>query len=599
MTEISLTRQIKDLVRINPNINLNMLVDIFPKRTRDVLRVTLKRIQNPKPKKKQSVSIGNGTVDSDRGSYPVSKPKMLGDRISSNGLTTKELTNTPPRSNNLIDEIHSANSNHPQYGGGAHPPTPTLSKQPFDPKSALQQLVFKATDSTQFKILQYMIENEHLFTLKDDYPVYIRPAILNDRQKEIINAITDNTTRLIIIEGDRRTGKSTSVWVAILENMWNNIRTKVGMWAATEETCNKIHNDVFADKITWSMTKSLQRGHTTTRTRFINNGVIETHATKMSDASGLQYSMIWIDEFHQVLKDNGEAFATIAGIVRSEPNLKVVLSCNMGTGAYQLLKKKLSKSTVNYKMFTLLKSDVTHISDEGDELATVLMEAYDQDFADAQLKNIYNATGDVFDYQSLVDAWEGYPLMISTKPIARYKILSIDPSGAGHPFGWYIGAVDGKGENFWEIESGELQLGKSLDDLESGEKWSWDRIMVFFIQKCKKLNVDLVIMESNSGGNAMKLKFSQNNLHAMNQNFAPVGKRGSRNAMIHMSRSLFDDRVINIKSEGLRDQLLIYDPEVHNKEKYKGDRPDAMLHCNWRLAQKTKSPYYRTGMKIT
>lgn len=457
------------------------------------------------------------------------------------------------------------------------------------------------------KAMEFILQNQSLFYQKAPDYHYIRPIqaidkegneqiYLNERQQEIIDCILDETTKVILIEGDRRTGKTTSWFYGMLENMIEGKRKKWGFWAATEQSCMKLHRDAVNDPKFFKYHGHLIQKFSGKKSSYLDGSCyIETHATKMSDASGLQYQGIIIDEFQQVITDNPDAFAIITGITRSEPNMKFLLVCNQGGSAYYLAKKKLKllfdKGIAKY--FKLEMCDTVHITEEQDEITRALMGmAASSSMVKAQLDNVYDASGDVFYSASIEWAYHNYKsIMQLDKQMATMKIMCVDPSGAGHPFGWFIGACNSGGRFFWELESGEMQLASSLDDLESREKWSQERIDAFLIAKAKEYNVNLVIIESNMSGPAMLLKFLQNSLTCLHQNFGPKASESSRDNMIGIARHIMDSHCLILKGESLQDSLLRYDPDKETKYKRKGDSADAMIHCLFKLCEMTVSQF--------
>lgn len=446
----------------------------------------------------------------------------------------------------------------------------------YDPlEIAKLSILSQLGKSKSFIPEKYILENPGLFTAKKHEYTYIRPPMLNPKQHQIIDCMCDQKTKVIFVEGDRRTGKSTAWITGAIENIFNGDRTKIGLWAATEETCNKIHRDAVTDNLTWDSWKDLVLSHTAKRTRFrVNGGIIETHATKMSDASGLQYDIVVIDEFHQVLRDNAEAFATIAGITRSEPNLKIVLVCNKGQGAYEAFKdelKPLIKKGVA-KFFTLEKKDTTHITEEADEISDVLMRAsMGDDFADSQLKNITTHAGDPFPPKLIIDAMNGYDeFMEKLGQVAYFACVGVDP-GFSHPTGVFVMGVY-RGHIF-ELESMEL-AGKDTSD---------ERVKAIVSELATDYGGHIVC-ESNSGGLHWIKAWNEEWGHtAYAQNFAgPQTDAFHRMNMIRMIRDLMTQHRLHICSRKLKKQLLKYNPDK-DKNDSKGDLADAFIHAAFYL----------------
>jgi hypothetical protein len=95
--------------------------------------------------------------------------------------------------------------------------------------------MLQLSQAGDFQATKYLLENQHLVKSKEELePSWYRPAVLNDRQQEIIDCLTDDVTQIILVEGDRRTGKSTAAFVGICENIWLGKRKAWGLWASSE-----------------------------------------------------------------------------------------------------------------------------------------------------------------------------------------------------------------------------------------------------------------------------------------------------------------------------------------------------------------------------
>ena len=434
-------------------------------------------------------------------------------------------------------------------------------------------------------------------------PNWERPAILNPRQNEIMDAILDYTHQVVAVEGDKRTGKSTGWFNAACEGGWSGRFSKIGFWASGEENAIGILNDVFSDPITTKETFPLFKGMgSRTQKVFWNNATIKAHSNNAASTSGLDFDLVIIDECHQVIVEHPDIFAMVAMTLRAKPNLKIVLVMNQGQGVYQLFKDKLEKKIPEdkYKFFTLLKEDTTHITEESDNMVRALVEASTgKQEADRWLNNEYSGAGTSFHPVSITAAYDAYDTFINyQQPIPAFIVESYDPSGSGHPMGWFIGACDAKGEAFWELESGELRLGDNMKDIDSGERLTPGQIEAFLLNKGRHHHITHFISESNMNGKDMKMRFLQAGFQAENQNFSTDSKQkkgASRGNMIHVSRKIMDDRAMYLCNRTeLLPGLLIYDPDGHEKTaKFKGDCQDAMIQCFYKLARLSHSPYLR------
>ncbi len=168
--------------------------------------------------------------------------------------------------------------------------------------------------------------------------------------------------------------------------------------------------------------------------------------------------------------------------------------------------------------------------------------------------------------------------------------------------GWFVGCCDARGTKFWEIESGELQLGRVNKDIEGGDAMSMSQIQAFVLMKCRKHQVQLFITESNSNGETMIDTVRQAEIPYLRQNFGSnknstnKRKKGvSRAQMCGIVRQIMDDQCLFIKNPDLAIELAVYNPDTKKKgeNEEKGDMADAFIHCVYRLAARTHSHFIR------
>ena len=451
------------------------------------------------------------------------------------------------------------------------PATGNQAKTPFTPFDPIILMMDQAKHGS-FPAAKYLIENIHLVNKEKPRPAWNRPKVLNPRQNEIMDAICDTFTQFVLIEGDRRTGKSTAVWAAIHEDIWNGTRKNWGMWAAIQETASKIHCDVYSDPITWDETSPLHNGHSMMKTA-IMDGSLLVNATTVSASSGKQYHGIWVDEMHTVLKDNPAVLATIAAILRSEPNIKMVLSMNKGSGAYEAFKEEFKPLIANgrAKFFTLEKDDTTHISQENDDACRIFMNAsMGEAFTKRQLDNETTWEGDAFPPYMIIDAMNGYDeFMPSVANKAFPSVVGVDP-GYAHATGVWCGGIY-RGHIF-ELESTML----------AGNKNSEERIKAHIAELANDYCAEIVC-ESNSGGLHWMDGWRSLGFTVSAQNFEnnPL-KVFDRKNMLKIIREAFEQHRIHICSKKLQLQLLKYNPDK-DKNDSKGDLADAFIHAVFKL----------------
>jgi len=440
---------------------------------------------------------------------------------------------------------------------------------------------------------------------RPDIPVWNIPKLVaqTPRQMEIIDAICDPAIGIVMIEGDKRTGKSTSTFVGICQGVWEGKFNKIGLWAAGRDNAKGILKDVFNDKITYTETYPLFKGFGSTQQKlFWNGAVLCALSTNDKSTSGLDFDCCWIDECHAVVENFPDVFDMIVMTMRAKPNIKLILSMNRGTGVYELFKTTLLRDLdpSEYRFFTLTKDDVSHITEEADTKVRTIVRAVGG--ADSERRWLDNAevrTGSSFNPVSIKAAYDQYDVFISfNKTEGVFRVLSFDPSGSGHPMGWFCGACNLDGTEFWELGSGELRLADDLTDIESAMGLTPEQIRLILLNHARNHRITLFISESNMNGKEMVIFFQQHGFQAINQNFAgPNSKTGvSRGRMIHIVREIMDNRALYLKGAELKSNLLIYNPDEHEKSaKFKGDVSDAFIHCIYRLAYLSRSKYLMLG----
>jgi len=440
-------------------------------------------------------------------------------------------------------------------------------------KLAKASIITKMSDN--IRAAQYILENQSLFLPghEESKPLWFRPKVLYPKQHQICDFLNDNETQIIVITGPRRTGKSTSWYVGVNEAIYDGLRTQWGLWGATERGASKILTDAWKDQLTSDATRPLHTAKTFSKLNFFNGGLIEVNATTVTGSKGFKYHGIIMTEFDQILKDNPDAVASIVGILRSEPNLKLMLDMNMGSGAYHLLMDKLSKEKYKgrVQIIELLNEDVQHLSVERDELVADIMEcAMGQDYVDEQMKHIESFTGDSFPPKLIIEAMNSYDKFMLT--VAKKKhlcVIGVDP-GFGHPTGIFVlGAHRG---HLFELESMELR----------GKDTSEDRIKALVAELAIDYGAEIVC-ESNSGGlHWIKEWNDKYNLRAISQNFSSNQlDYSARGSMIRIVRELLETHRIHFCNDRLRQEMLIYNPEK-DKNDSKGDLADAFIHAVYR-----------------
>jgi len=248
--------------------------------------------------------------------------------------------------------------------------------------------------------------------------------------------------------------------------------------------------------------------------------------------------------------------------------------------------------------YTIEDDDIAHITETADTKVRTLVKAIGgQSEVDRWLNNKESLVGSSFNPVAIENAFDAYEPFMAYKPTPAYKVLFVDPSGTGHPVGYFLGACDQKGTEFWELASGTLQLGETLEDLESDMGLTDEQIKQKLLKLARNHQINLFAAESNMNGKQLKQFFLLKGFTAINQNFGPDDnrKRDSRAAMITFARKIMDNNAMYLDGFDLKNELLIYNPDDHSTAKYKGDAADAMIHCMYRLMKLSNSPYLATN----
>lgn len=441
--------------------------------------------------------------------------------------------------------------------------------------------------------------------------IIIRPPAFHPKQHELIESILDPKVKLIACQGAQRSGKSTGVmeglheWSLIdpIPRKWLLLAGKGGQ-SGKDGGAKGILADLLRDQyLEENNIKLLNLGNRTIDSVQWHSGHRLT-ATDLTVAAikGGDQDLVWIDEMDVAIKggrDKREAVVSAINTMLAVPHFKLILTSNLDKGIYVSLINDITELAVDkeaVKMINIYKTDCPHLMRkevaENYEIAQVFNKnLLDGGMAKMRLDGIMSYEGDIFDQQSIKDAFDIYETLISQSfndPDAfwletEYNILSIDPSGTGHPYGWFVGGVH---QNYFiEIDSGEMELG--FDD--TGQKWSSDRVNMFLYNIVKKYNVKYVVLENNTGGPTIYIFFRGKGFRKIEyQNFGKEGNSNARSNFISVVRHALDNRAVALKNRSLHPQLTIYDPDQRDKTdrrvSQKGDLADAFIHFMFKAA---------------
>ena len=251
-------------------------------------------------------------------------------------------------------------------------------------------------------------------SLSGDIPPWFNPPIITQEeiddpdlrvefkssplQLEIMNAVAYGPEKCIMIEGTKRTGKSTYCWLGVHLAIWNGTHKRWRFYGASETNAMDIHEGIKNDPLTIPYTAHLQNGDgSKLRTNFFNGGFFQVMSTGKGKggerrSSGTDCDAIWIDESHSVLIEAPKTLAMAAMILLAQPNIRMVFSMNREGAAYEMFKNlvldKLPPEDVRF--ITITHDDVYHITQEANEFVRVLVEASaGEDMARQYLDNEY------------------------------------------------------------------------------------------------------------------------------------------------------------------------------------------------------------------
>lgn len=415
---------------------------------------------------------------------------------------------------------------------------------------------------------------------------YRRPDWLAPKQHEIADKC--QASHSMFVHGERQTGKDTSIAVGKFEQLITKKRQQpLFFMASKKDTAKAIVKKILAEDRFQYLEDHI---HTITDFYILfhcqDGGtnrfqIIDTTESAVKGITG----DLWVDDIDTIIKEGKEDVITKAiAVTRANSEIHFCFTSNMGKGAYINFLSTIQdpKWTDQIKIYELKTADVPHINAEKDEFLFAVMKSLSgEGEARAQLLNEYNREGDIFDPNSLTNAALAYEYFMSQRSQEIHiekMLLSIDPSGVGHPIGWCIFAY---GSNtIWEVCSGEKQLGD--EDEINNEKITPDKLIAFFINKARKHKVNYAIIENNQNGPTIKIMLKIAKIKCEFRNFGGETNINSHTNKNRLVRHFLDNGMIVIKNPDLIAQLRIYNP-FENKNKLKGDLADSFIHVVWEL----------------
>lgn len=480
---------------------------------------------------------------------------------------------------------------------GAFTASQTASKPPKDVPAIVEKTgaLIKYYNSLDIKVSlnevkALLLDTRQLTVEQSQIPPYRRPAFFNKKQNYIIDEIISGKYKIIMIEGDQRTGKTTLMFGALHEIVLDRHPriTQIDIMAGKGDQAKRILKDLTSDPLLQEVNDNLlitvlPSGQ---YLQWFNGSRIDSHETTVNDIKGSDSHIIIIEELDRAVIKDPQAVMSALFTLRARTDLLIILLANMDKGAYLLIREILMKPEWREQVLfvTLTKKDSPHLQLAGnDPLLTDLSNAIcGEAFTQRRLENINTGSGDQFDAQSLKDAIDIYETIRSTEFSSKtpwyevnYNIMSIDPSQTGHPFGYVIAGV--KPSLIIEWESGMMQMG--IDKV--GEKWSPDKINMFYYKKIKDYGIKLTIIENNNYGPALHLYLVARGINAILFNRGGDGKYNSVSNLLSVARAAFDDHLVAMLNLEGKSQLTLYDRLLKDKNKHKGDIADAWINLIW------------------
>ena len=397
---------------------------------------------------------------------------------------------------------------------------------------------------------------------------YKRPDWLATKQHYIIDAMQ---ARDVFVEGSRQTGKSTAIFLGIIEmclahegSMWHII-------ASNEDNCVALHQKLVSEL--WDEIKGVVAYTAAKKTQLLNGSVITAHSTRAAQVKGLTGN-IWCDETDMLLRseEGKECVAAAAACSLASPDFRLCYSANQGGQEYAFLKRQLAHlfDTGRIAFFTLNRDDVPHITEESSEVVAAIMAAVKGEaYMRAQLLNEEIREGCAFDGTALTRAFEMYDDFLDSGPPHPDSIaIGIDP-GQGHATGICVVAYSKHYDVAWVLEAEERNFGNVND-------------LIFYVTSLKQKYCSAeIVVESNTGGIWIANQLRDLGHRAFNQNFAGPTSIWARGNFVNLFSHFLQAQKIYLSGGVLEAELRYYDLAKKNTES-KGDLADATLHALWR-----------------
>ena len=177
----------------------------------------------------------------------------------------------------------------------------------------------------------------------DNIPRYIRPKFLNAKQNEIIDQIVSGKYKIIMIEGDQRTGKTTLIYIALCELILKRypLTTQIDLMAGKGDQAKRILQDLTSDLLLKDINADLLKTvlPSGAYVKWFNDSKVDAHETTVNDIKGSDSNVIWIEELDRAVLKDPQAVMSALFTLRARTDLLVVMSANMDKGAYLMIRE--------------------------------------------------------------------------------------------------------------------------------------------------------------------------------------------------------------------------------------------------------------------
>ena len=431
-------------------------------------------------------------------------------------------------------------------------------------------------------------------------PRYRRPDVFSDKQNYVVDCIVNSDKKIIMVEGDQRTGKSTAVFDALHELVLEfDHPIKIDYMAGKGGSggtggAQRILDDLMRDMILQECNNQLIAYKTNKFVEYFNGSRIIAHETTVADIKGSDSEVTVCEEMDVAVKNSPEAVMSLLLTLRARQDAKIILVANMDTGVYRLITNVLSdpKWADDVEFITMTNEDAPWIAAAGND--PLLMELSDalvgEEFTQRRFMNIDMGEDEMFNPHDLQDALDSYNQFIidhelyddgrGNQPLR--VVIGVDP-GHGHASGVWMGAI--YRDHIYEILSFK-RVGETAKAIK-GQGKVIRQSQWWLIEKVGMLAQEYnawIFCESNSGG--LEWIDSWNKMpdvRAFPSNFGGKGQKNDEFLFIKKLSKLMEEGRFHFKNQDLMRESITYDPRISRGIERKGNLVDACLHAVWHL----------------